>query len=83
MEKELIELLSGVDVFGLPLNYYVHSDTRDNNLVGYGYLQTILLLQILEELKKLNKDNDEKEDKEVKNIKVTTKKEENKEAPKK
>ena len=83
MDNRLKELLEGVDVFGLPLNHYIHSDTKDNNLIGYSYLQTILLLQILDELKKSNEDN-KVEVKETKNVKATTKKEETKEeTPKK
>ena len=84
MDKRLKELLEGVDVFGLPLNYYIHSDTKDNNLVGYSYLQTVLLLKVLDELKKLNESNDKVEEKETKTVKATTKKEETKEeTPKK
>ena len=84
MDKRLKELLEGADVFGLPLNYYIHSDTKDNNLVGYSYLQTVLLLKVLDELKKLNESNDKVEVKETKAVKVTTKKEETKEeTPKK
>lgn len=83
MDNRLKELLEGVDVFGLPLNHYIHSDTKDNNLIGYSYLQTILLLQILDELKKSNEDN-KVEVKETKTVKATTKKEETKEeTPKK
>ena len=75
--------LEGVDVFGLPLNHYIHSDTKDNNLIGYSYLQTVLLLKVLDELKKLNENNNV-EVKETKTTKATTKKEETKEeTPKK
>lgn len=83
MDNRLKELLEGVDVFGLPLNHYIHSDTKDNNLIGYSYLQTILLLKVLDELKKLNENNNV-EVKETKTTKATTKKEEIKEeTPKK
>ena len=83
MDNRLKELLEGVDVFGLPLNHYIHSDTKDNNLIGYSYLQTILLLKVLDELKKLNENNNV-EIKETKTTKATTKKEETKEeTPKK
>ena len=61
-------------MFGLPITNFIHPDTRDNNIVGYNYLQSVLLLQVLEELKKLNA-NLEKED----TKKTTTKKEEVKE----
>nr|DAN63641.1 MAG TPA: hypothetical protein [Herelleviridae sp.] len=83
MDNRLKELLEGVDVFGLPLNHYIHSDTKDNNLIGYSYLQTVLLLKVLDELKKLNENNNV-EVKETKTTKATTKKEETKEeTPKK
>lgn len=83
MDNRLKELLEGVDVFGLPLNHYIHSNTKDNNLIGYSYLQTVLLLKVLDELKKLNENNNV-EVKETKTTKATTKKEETKEeTPKK
>mgnify|MGYP000933424009 FL=1 len=74
MDKDLLERLNGVDVFGLPITNFIHPDTRDNNIVGYNYLTVSLLKDILEELKKLNNSNDEKK---------TTKKEEVKETSKK
>lgn len=77
MDKDLLERLNGVDVFGLPITNFIHPDTRDNNIIGYNYLTVSLLKDILEELKKLNNSSDE--DKEKKN----TKKEEVKETSKK
>jgi hypothetical protein len=74
MDKDLLERLKGVDVFGLPITNFIHPDTRDNNIVGYNYLTVSLLKDILEELKKLNNSNGEKK---------TTKKEEVKETSKK
>ena len=74
MDKDLLERLNGVDVFGLPITNFIHPDTRDNNIIGYNYLTVSLLKDILEELKKLNNSNDEKK---------TTKKEEVKETSKK
>lgn len=80
MNKDLLERLNGVDVFGLPITNFIHPDTRDNNIVGYNYLTVSLLKDILEELKKLNSFNDETRDTKEKK---TTKKEEVKETSKK
>lgn len=77
MDKDLLERLNGVDVFGLPITNFIHPDTRDNNIIGYNYLTVSLLKDILEELKKLNNSNNED------NEKKTTKKEEVKETSKK
>lgn len=58
--NKLNELLENVDIYGLNVSGFVANHIKDNNQTAYGYLQTIILLEILKELKELKelKSND-------------------------
>ena len=59
MEK-ILELLNGVDVYGLPVGGQVPYHIKDNVQTSYLYLQAHLLAEILKEIRELKALKEEK-----------------------